>query len=175
MTTTATYADTNANADINVAINVATKTLAMHEHEIPRYYQGRVLAYLFRNAALLKTRTNHAVPVRMEMHEHFNRRTYNAVKTVLDEKIKEKEVPAEQALYDPLNALFMSIGCGDYDYVFTDAKAEKHAFEIDYREEANPRPTSCDGMVYFRRLLFPELRQKFLLMLLQCFQLHQTF
>ena len=48
MNTPATYADTNANADINVAINadinVATKTLAMHEHEIPKYYQDRVLA-----------------------------------------------------------------------------------------------------------------------------------
>lgn len=149
MTTPATHTGTNANADINVA----TKTLAMHEHEIPKYYQDRVLAYLFRHAIALKTRSNPEVPVRMQVHEYFNLRTYNAVKTVLDEKLKEKEMPAGQALYDPLNALFMSIGCGDYDYVFTDAKAEKHAFEIDYREECNPRSTSCDGLVYFRRLL----------------------
>ena len=130
------------------------QTSELFEHEIPKYYQDRVLSYLFRNAALLKTRTNHAVPVRIQVHEYFNRRTYNAVKTVLDEKLKEKEVPVDTApLYDPLNALFMNIGCGEYDFIFTDAKAEKHAFEIDYREEANPRPTSCDGMVYFRRLL----------------------
>ena len=122
----------------------------LHEHEIPKYYQTRVLFYLFRNAALLKTRPNHAVPVRMEMHEYFNLKTYTAVKTVLDEKmkIKEKEGGETSMLHDPLNSLFMSIGCGDYDYVFTDAKDEKHAFE-----EKNPRPTSCDGMVYFRRLL----------------------
>lgn len=122
------------------------------EHDIPKYYQSRVLTYLFRNAASLKTRSNHAVPVRMDVHEYFNLRTYNAVKSIIDEKMKEKEAN-EASLYDPLNALFMSIGCGEYDYVFTDAKNEKHAFEIDYREEANPRPTSCDGMVYFRRLL----------------------
>ena len=130
-----------------------TSTAPMHEHEIPKYYQDRVLAYLFRHAIALKTRSNPEVPVRMQVHEYFNLRTYNAVKTVLDEKLKEKEMPAAQALYDPLNALFMSIGCGDYDYVFTDAKAEKHAFEIDYREECKTRSTSCDGLVYFRRLL----------------------
>ena len=131
-------------------------TESIHEHEIPKYYQTRVLLYLFRNAASLKTRSNHAVPARTEVHEYFNLRTYNAVKSVIDEKTKDKEVPAADAAiaaYDPLNALFMSIGCGEYDYVFTDAKNEKHAFEIDYREEANPRPTSCDGMVFFRRLL----------------------
>ncbi len=136
--------------------DTATATLALHEHEIPKYYQTRVLLYLFRHAASLKTRSNHAVPARTEVHEYFNLRTYNAVKSVIDEKTKDKEVPATDATiaaYDPLNALFMSIGCGDYDYVFTDAKAEKHAFEIDYREEANPRPTNCDGMAYFRRLL----------------------
>ena len=135
---------------------VATPTAALHEHEIPKYYQTRVLLYLFRNAASLKTRSNHAVPARTEVHEYFNLRTYNAVKSVIDEKTKDKEVPAADAAiaeYDPLNALFMTIGCGEYDYVFTDAKNEKHAFEIDYREEANPRPTSCDGMVFFRRLL----------------------
>ena len=133
-----------------------TSTAPMHEHEIPKYYQDRVLAYLFRHAIALKTRSNPEVPVRMQVHEYFNLRTYNAVKTVLDEKLKEKEVPAADAAiaaYDPLNALFMSIGCGDYDYVFTDAKAEKHAFEIDYREECKTRSTSCDGLVYFRRLL----------------------
>ena len=155
MTTTAAT-DINADINTNADISVVTHSLTLHEHEIPKYYQVRVLAYLFRNAALLTTRTNHAVPVRIEMHEYFNRRAYNAVKTVLDEKLKEKEVPAADAAiaaYDPLNSLFMTIGLGSYDYVFTDAKAEKHAFEIDYREEANPRPTSCDGMVYFRRLL----------------------
>jgi SpoVK/Ycf46/Vps4 family AAA+-type ATPase len=126
--------------------------LHLHEHEIPKYYQTRVLLYLFRHAAAMKTRSNPDVPVRMEMHEYFNLRTYNAVKTVLDEKMKDKE-KSEDVAHDPLNSLFMSIGLGEYDFVFTDAKDEKHAFEIDYREEANPRPTSCDGMVYFRRLL----------------------
>ena len=136
--------------------STSTQPEQLHEHEIPKYYQGRVLAYLFRHAATLKTRANPEVPVRMEVHEYFNRRTYNAVKTVLDEKLKEKEVPAADAAiaaYDPLNSLFISVGCGEYDFIFTDARNEKHAFEIDYREEANPRPTSCDGMVYFRRLL----------------------
>jgi hypothetical protein len=52
-----------------------------------------------------------------------------------------------------LTLWILTIGLGDYDYGFTDAKNEKHTFEIDYREEANPRPTSCDGMVFFRRLL----------------------
>ena len=126
--------------------------LYLHEHEIPKYYQTRVLLYLFRHAAAMKTRSNPDVPVRMEMHEYFNLRTYNAVKTVLDEKMKDKE-KSEDVAHDPLNSLFMSIGLGEYDFVFTDAKDEKHAFEIDYREEANPRPTNCDGMVYFRRLL----------------------
>ena len=57
MTTTATATDINA----DIKINADTKTNAdisvatMHEHEIPKYYQGRVLAYLFRNAVLLKT------------------------------------------------------------------------------------------------------------------------
>lgn len=152
MTTTATASPDTA----TTSPDTATATLALNEHEIPKYYQTRVLLYLFRHAASLKTRSNHAVPARTEVHEYFNLRTYNAVKSVIDEKTKDKEVPAADAAiaaYDPLNALFMSIGCGEYDYVFTDAKDEKHAFEIDYREEANPRPTNCDGMAYFRRLL----------------------
>ena len=127
--------------------------MALNEHEIPKYYQGRVLAYLYRHAAELKTRSNHAVPVRMETHEYFNLRTYNAVKSITDEKMKEKEANEVVSLYDPLNALFMSIGCGEYDYVFTDAKNEKHSFDIDYREEGKGKPTSCDGITYFRRLL----------------------
>jgi len=150
--TTATDADVADTAPINDP-EIA---LSLHEHEIPKYYQTRVLLYLFRNAASLKTRSNHAVPARTEVHEYFNLRTYNTVKSVIDEKTKDKEVSAADAAiaaYDPLNSLFMTIGLGDYDYVFTDAKNEKHAFEIDYREEANPRPTSCDGMVFFRRLL----------------------
>jgi len=89
----------------------------------------------------------------MEMHEYFNLRTYNAVKSVISEKMKEHEKPTPASPYDPLNSLFMSIGCGEYDFIFTDAKNEKHAFQIDYREEKSPRPTSCDGMSYFRRLL----------------------
>lgn len=127
---------------------------ALFEHELPKFYQSRTLMYLLRNASSLKTRSNHEIPVRMETHEYFNLRTYNAVKIIIDEKLKEKDVPVETApLYDPLNTLFMSIGCGEYDFIFTDAKKEEHAFEIDYREEKNPRPTNCDGMVYFRRLL----------------------
>ena len=130
-----------------------TSTAPLHEYEIPKYYQTRVLLYLFRNAAALKTRSNPEVPVRMEMHEYFNLKTYTAVKTVIDEKIKDKEVSAAQALYDPLNALFMTIGLGQYDYVFTDSEKRVHAFEIDFREECKTRATSCDGITYFRRLV----------------------
>ena len=125
----------------------------LHEHEIPKYYQSRVLSYLFRHTASLKTRSNYAVPVRMEVHEYFNLRTYNAVKSAIDAKLKEKEADEATMTHEPLNALFMNIGCGEYDFIFTDSSDQLHAFEIDYKEEANPRPTSCDGMVYFRRLL----------------------
>ena len=131
----------------------------LHEHEIPKFYQERVMLYLFRNASSLKTRSDHEVPPRMEIHEYFNLRTYNAVKIAVDEKIKMKEkdgvVQEEEsvaALHNPLNSLFMRIGLGEYDFVFTDAKNEKHTFEIDFREEKNPRPTNCDGIAYFRRL-----------------------
>ena len=131
----------------------------LHEHEIPKFYQERVMMYLFRNASSLKTRSDHEVPPRMEIHEYFNLRTYNAVKIAVDEKIKMKEkdgvVQEEEsvaALHNPLNSLFMRIGLGEYDFVFTDAKNEKHTFEIDFREEKNPRPTNCDGIAYFRRL-----------------------
>ena len=136
----------------NTVTNTVTETVALHEHEIPRYYQTRVLLYLFRNASSLKTRSNYAVPARMEVHEYFNLRTYNAVKSVIDEKIKEKEVSAD-AVYDPLNALFLNIGCGEYDFIFTDSNSQLHAFEIDFREEKNPKSTNCDGLTYFRRLL----------------------
>ena len=95
---------------------------ALFEHELPKFYQSRTLMYLLRNASSLKTRSNHEIPVRMETHEYFNLRTYNAVKIIIDEKLKEKDVPVETApLYDPLNTLFMSIGCGEYDFIFTDA------------------------------------------------------
>lgn len=133
-----------------------TQSTQLHEHEIPRYYQSRVLAYLFRHAATLKSRANPEVPVRMEVHEYFNMRAYNAVKSAVTANEKESEKlnsMLQTMLHDPLNSLFMSIGCGEYVFIFTDAKNETHAFEIDYQEEANPRPTSCDGMVYFRRLL----------------------
>jgi hypothetical protein len=130
------------------------------EHEVPKFYQSRVLLYLFRNISSLKTRSDHTIPVRMETHEYFNLRVYNAVKSVIDEKVKAKEGTIDVAVaaaplyvYDPLNSLFMSIGCGEYDFIFTDANNEMHAFEIDFREEKNPRPTNCDGMSYFRRLL----------------------
>jgi len=131
----------------------AVAAAPIHEYEIPKYFQTRVLAYLFRDAAALKTRSNPEVPSRMEVHEYFNLRTYNAVKTVIDEKMKDKEkTEAENLEHDPLNSIFMTIGLGEYDFVFTDAKAEKHAFEIDYREECNTKPSSCDGITYFRRL-----------------------
>jgi predicted AAA+ superfamily ATPase len=89
----------------------------------------------------------------MEVHEYFNMRTYNAVKSAIaaDEKANEKLVGS--MLHDPLNSLFMSIGCGEYEFTFTDAKNEKHVFEIDFREECKSRPTNCDGLAYFRRLL----------------------
>ena len=129
-----------------------TRTM-MHEYEITKYYQTRVLAYLFRHAAALKTRSNPEVPSRMEVHEYFNKHTYNAVKTVIDEKIKDTEgTEADNLEHDPLNSLFMTIGLGEYDFVFTDAKNEKHAFEIDYREECKAQPSSCGGITYFRRL-----------------------
>jgi SpoVK/Ycf46/Vps4 family AAA+-type ATPase len=129
---------------------------ALHAHEIPKYYQSRVLSYLFRHAATLKTRSNPEVPLRMEVHEYFNMRTYNAVKSavVANEKANEKlEAMRGSMLHDPLNSLFMSIGLGKYDYIFTDAKDEKHAFEIDFHEECKTRTTSCDGITYFRRLV----------------------
>jgi len=134
-------------------IQTTPQSSELFEHEIPKFYQARVLIYLFRNASLLKTRSDHAIPARMEMHEYFNLRTYNAVKMVIDEKMKQNEKTRSASPYDPLNSLFMSIGCGEYDFIFTDANNDKHAFEIDYREEKNPRPTNCDGMSYFRRRL----------------------
>ena len=142
-----------------MALHIQRQQPALHEHEIPKFYQDRVLLYLFRNVSSLKTRSDHEVPPRMEMHEYFNMRTYNAVKRVVDEKTTNKEMArgpendAVAALHNPLNSLFMRVGLGEYDFVFTDAKNEKHAFEIDFREEKNPRPTNCDGMYYFRRML----------------------
>ena len=129
--------------------------VSLCEHEIPKYYQSRVLAYLFRNSATLKTRSNPDAPARMEVHEYFNVKAYNAVKSAIDAKETDEKVIGlkKHMLHDPLNSLFMTIGCGEYDYIFTDANNLKHAFEIDFHEENNPRPTSCDGMVYFRRLL----------------------
>ena len=135
---------------------MTTSALALHEHEIPRYYQTRVLAYLFRHADALKTRSTPERPVRMEVHEYFNMRTYNAVKSAVTANEKESEKlnsMLQTMLHDPLNALFMSIGCGEYEFTFTDAKNEKHVFEIDFREECKSRPTNCDGLAYFRRLL----------------------
>ena len=140
----------------------STMTLpAMNEHEILKYYQDRVLLYLFKYSANLKTRGNPDVPVRMEVHEYFNLRTYNAIKSVCikenDTETKEEnenkfKTITETSVSNPLNALFMTIGLGEYEFVFTDAKNEKHIFEIDYREEHNPKPTNCN-MTYFRRLL----------------------
>jgi predicted AAA+ superfamily ATPase len=123
----------------------------LHAHEIPKYYQSRVLAYLFRHATELKTRSNPEVPVRMEVHEYFNMRTYNAVKSAVaaNEKLESR---LGSMLHDPLNALFLTIGCGEYDYVFTGADGVKHAFEIDFHEECKTRTSSCDGITYFRRL-----------------------
>ena len=124
----------------------------LHAHEIPKYYQSRVLAYLFRHAADLKTRSTPEVPVRMEVHEYFNMRTYNAVKSAVAANGK-LESRLGSMLHDPLNYLFMSIGLGEYDYVFTGADGVKHAFEIDFHEECKTRTTSCDGITYFRRLV----------------------
>ena len=142
--------------------HIRPQSISLHEHEIPKYYQERVLLFLFRNSSLLKTRTDHAIPIRLEMHEYFNLRAYNAEKRIVAEKTKMKENDDEPddavavvppSLHDPLNYLFMRIGVGEYDFIFTDTKNEKHVFEIDFREEKNPRPTNCDGMAYFRRLL----------------------
>jgi hypothetical protein len=126
--------------------------MALIEHVIPKYYQGRVLAYLYRHADELKTRSNHDMPVRMETHEYFNMRAHDAAKSALSNN-PDAAALTSHMLHDPLNALFMSIGCGDYDYVFTGADNQKHSFEIEYREEGKTRPTSCDGITYFRRLL----------------------
>ena len=131
---------------------MTTPAETLHAHEIPKYYQSRVLAYLFRHAADLKTRSNPEVPVRMEVHEYFNMRTYNAVKSAV--AVNEKlEARLGSMLHDPLNSLFMSIGLGEYDYGFTGADGVKHAFEIDFHEECKTRTTSCDGITYFRRLV----------------------
>ena len=140
---------------MNPEPNAYAATTTAFEHEIPKYYQSRVLAYLFRNSSLLKMRSNPDAPARMEVHEHFNMRTYNAVKSAIAAKEKEpnKAKEAESMLHDPLNSLFMTIGCGEYNYSFTGADGVKHAFEIDLREEGKTRPTSCDGLTYFRRLL----------------------
>ena len=153
----------NPNTPTDAATYAATyAATTAFEHEIPKYYQSRVLLYLFRNSKQLKTRPNPDVPVRMEVHEYFNLRTYNAVKSAIAAKEKETDEKANalkeesmsmSMLHDPLNSLFMTIGCGEYDYIFTDSEKRAHAFEIELREEKNPRPTSCDGMVYFRRLL----------------------
>ena len=141
---------TDATAATALATDIA---LSLYEHEIPRYYQSRVLAYLFRNSASLKTRSNPGIPVRMEVNEYFNLRAFNAVKSAIAAKEKELEkTNALNMLHDPLNALFMNIGCGEYDFSFTDAEKRVHAFEIDFREEGKTRPTNCD-ITYFRRLL----------------------
>jgi predicted AAA+ superfamily ATPase len=140
-------------------MTAATETalaLALYEHEIPKYHQTRVLAYLFRNSAALKTRSNPDVPARMEVHEYFNLRTHDAVKCAIaaSKEIDDKQNALKASmLHDPLNSLFMTIGCGEYDYIFTGADGVKHAFEIDFREECKTRATSCDGITYFRRLL----------------------
>lgn len=130
--------------------------VSLCEHEIPKYYQSRVLAYLFRNSAALKTRSNPDAPARMEVHEHFNMRTHNAVKSAIA-AAKETEkanalMESMSMLHDPLNSLFMTIGCGEYDYNFTDSEKRVHAFEIDFREEGKIKATNCD-LTYFRRLL----------------------
>ena len=97
--------------DTIVAKITVTPALALYEHEIPKYYQGRVLAYLFRNSVALRMRSNPDMPVRMEMHEYFNMRAYNAVKSALDvAKETDKKINAwnESMLHDPLNSLFMT-------------------------------------------------------------------
>jgi predicted AAA+ superfamily ATPase len=89
----------------------------------------------------------------MEVHEYFNMRTYNAVKSAISANEKANDKLVGSMLHDPLNSLFMTIGLGEYEFTFTDAKNEKHVFEIDFREECKSRPTNCDGLAYFRRLL----------------------
>ena len=148
----------NQNHSMTTAVVAAaaasTETaLALYEHEIPRFYQSRVLAYLFRHVSELKTRSNPDVPVRMETNEYFNLRAHNAGKRAIDAKLKEAADLKASMLHDPLNALFMNIGCGEYDYIFIGADGVKHAFEIDFREEGKTRTTNCDGLTYFRRLL----------------------
>lgn len=169
-----------------------TASDSMYEHEIPRFYHERILSYLFKNVSDLKTHGNHDTPVRMEIHEYFNLRAYNAVKSIClkeseskkaqvkeEEEVKEEEVKeedkvkeevkensyavgirrengeivGESSLFNPLNSLFMHIGTGSYDFVFTDAKNQKHEFQIDYKEENSPKYTSCSGIAYFRRML----------------------
>ena len=138
-------------------IIMTTTASALYEHEIPKYYQSRVLAYLFRHAITLKTRSNPVLPVRMEVHEYFNMRSRDAVKIAISKEPALATVAtvadAENLEHDPLNALFMSIGLGEYNYVFTDSEKRVHAFEIDFREECKTRATSCDGITYFRRLV----------------------
>ena len=130
-----------------------TSTAPLHEFEIPKYYQSRVLAYLFRHAAALKMRSNPEVPVRMEVHEYFNMRSRDAVKIAIskDPVVADAVADAENLEHDPLNSLFMTVGLGEYNYVFTCADGIKHAFEIDFREECKTRTTSCE-VTYFRRL-----------------------
>lgn len=133
-------------------IETAELALSLYEHEIPKYYQSRVLAYLFRNSATLKTRTNPNVSARMEVHEYFNMRAHNAVKSVIDASKEIETLKFGSMSHDPLNSLFMTIGCGEYEFMFTGADGVKHAFEIDLKEEGKIQATNCE-ITYFRRLL----------------------
>lgn len=107
----------------------------MYEHEIPRFMQPRVLTYLFKHAESLNSINNSTV--RMEVHEYYkkNRKSYFSA-----------------AGCDNVDSLYMTIGLGEYEFVFTDSQKEEHNFKVFYKEESTPLPVSGE-LLYFRRLL----------------------
>jgi len=88
----------------------------------------------------------------MEVHEYFNMRAHNAVNSVIDASKEIETMKFGSMSHDPLNSLFMTIGCGEYEFMFTGADGVKHAFEIDLKEEGKIQATNCE-ITYFRRLL----------------------
>jgi ATP-dependent Zn protease len=111
----------------------------MYEHEIPRFMQPRVLTYLFKHAESLNSTNNSTV--RMEVHEYYkkNRKSYRCASSAGSDNNVD-------------SSLYMTIGLGEYEFVYTDSQKEEHNFKIFYKEEYTPLPVSGE-LIYFRRLL----------------------
>jgi len=112
----------------------------MYEHEIPRFMQPRVLTYLFKHADSLNSTNNSTV--RMEVHEYYkkNRKSYYCA---------HRSAGSDNNVD---SSLYMTIGLGEYEFVYTDSQKEKHNFKVFYKEEYTPLPVSGE-LIYFRRLL----------------------